>query len=343
VGWTGKLLGGLIGGMLGGPVGAAAGAAMGHVVADDAPARGVRLVRLQWTHHVFTCSGPALRLAPVWRAVDHTGDDVEVRLTLGAHRHRATVVPETRDEAIALPVWTLPYAQVRDASDLLEVHVTLDAGGGFRDAAAFDVPMPNAVRQLGLSGPARLVMALVACARSGGRTLTGADRAFVREGFVAGWPLDAAGEAWLGAWMDELERASLPRLTPERVADRVAPHLGGDAAELLLWLMRGVRTSWPGPAAEAWVDAFATALGVRSADLDALWEATDTDAEHAERVRALATLGLPPGATLAQAQAAWRTLVREHHPDRAATPEDAERATRRTASVNAAWALLSGD
>ena len=342
MGWTGKLLGGLIGGMVGGPVGAAAGAAMGHVVADGTSARGVSLLRLQWAHHVFTRSGPALRMTPVWRAVEHRGTDVLVTVALSGHRLQAVVTPESRDEAIALPVWVLPYAHMEGATDPAEVRVTLEAPGA-HDAAAFDVPMPTPVRRLGLSGPARLVMALAACARAGGRPLAGADRAFIHDGFVAGWPLDSAGEAWLRTWLDELARADLSRLSAAKVADRVAPHLPGDAAELLLWLMRGVRTTWPGAPHEAWVDAFAQHLGVRHANVDALWDATDTDAEHAERVRALATLGLPPGAPLAQAQAAWRALVREHHPDRATTPEAAEQATRRTAAVNAAWALLSGD
>ena len=52
-------------------------------------------------------------------------------------------------------------------------------------------------------------------------------------------------------------------------------------------------------------------------------------------------LGLPQGATLAEARAAWRALVREGHPDRMIArglPEEAVRlAEKRLIAVNAAW------
>lgn len=339
--WSGKLLGGLIGGMVGGPVGAAAGAAAGHLALDGAPVAPLQLVRLDWTHHAFTAQGPCMKLAPVWRARGFADRDVDVTLDLGVRSWAHVVEVERRDEVVALPEILVPYGLLA-GMDTLEVKVRIAAGDD-ADAAAFDVDLPSPVRQLGLSGPARLVMALVACARAGGRALTREDVRFVRETFCAAWPLDAVGEQWLREWLKELVAASETRLSADKVADRVAPHLGGDAGELLLWLMRGARTSWPGPASEAWVDAFAEGLGVDGDDLSALWEEVDGDATEAERRRALTTLGLQADATTEMAQAAWRTLVRVHHPDRARSPEALAEATRRTAQINAAWQVLRGD
>ncbi|MCB6178765.1 molecular chaperone DjiA [Rhodobacter sp. Har01] len=57
-------------------------------------------------------------------------------------------------------------------------------------------------------------------------------------------------------------------------------------------------------------------------------------------------LGLPPGATLAEARAAWKDLVRDCHPDvmqaRGLPPEAVRLAERRLIAINAAWAQLSG-
>jgi DnaJ like chaperone protein len=58
-----------------------------------------------------------------------------------------------------------------------------------------------------------------------------------------------------------------------------------------------------------------------------------------------AVLGLPPDATLEEARAAWRALVRETHPDRMmarGVPEEAIRlAERRMQDINRAWEDIS--
>lgn len=51
-------------------------------------------------------------------------------------------------------------------------------------------------------------------------------------------------------------------------------------------------------------------------------------------------LGVEPGASAATIKAAWRRLAREHHPDLAADPAAARRATRRMAEINAAYEAL---
>lgn len=57
-------------------------------------------------------------------------------------------------------------------------------------------------------------------------------------------------------------------------------------------------------------------------------------------------LGLPRGATLQQARAAWKALVRDCHPDvmqaRGLPPEAVRLADRRLIAINAAWAEISG-
>jgi curved DNA-binding protein CbpA len=51
-------------------------------------------------------------------------------------------------------------------------------------------------------------------------------------------------------------------------------------------------------------------------------------------------LGVPRDASQATIKAAWRRLAREHHPDTQADPAAAERATRRMAEINRAYAEL---
>ena len=51
-------------------------------------------------------------------------------------------------------------------------------------------------------------------------------------------------------------------------------------------------------------------------------------------------LGVARNASQATIKAAWRRLAREHHPDRQADPSAAERATRRMAEINRAYAEL---
>ena len=57
-------------------------------------------------------------------------------------------------------------------------------------------------------------------------------------------------------------------------------------------------------------------------------------------------LGLPRDATLAEARAAWKALVRDCHPDvmqaRGLPPEAVRLAERRLIAINAAWAEISG-
>lgn len=53
-----------------------------------------------------------------------------------------------------------------------------------------------------------------------------------------------------------------------------------------------------------------------------------------------AVLGIEPGASQATIKAAWRRLAREHHPDLAATAGERRAATRRMATINAAYAEL---
>ena len=57
-------------------------------------------------------------------------------------------------------------------------------------------------------------------------------------------------------------------------------------------------------------------------------------------------LGIAPGATLAEARAAWRTLVRANHPDvliaRGLPEEAVKMAEKRMIDINRAWETLSG-
>jgi DnaJ like chaperone protein len=57
-------------------------------------------------------------------------------------------------------------------------------------------------------------------------------------------------------------------------------------------------------------------------------------------------LGIPPGTPVEEARAAWRTLVRESHPDRMiarGVPEEAVKmAERRLIAINRAWEEISG-
>lgn len=339
--WSGKLLGGLVGGMVGGPVGMGVGAALGHYLADgEGAARGreLVLVRLEWRHHAFGPAGPGVLLTPVWLARGHRGRDVRVRLYADVDRFEATVAPEGVEETCALPDFFAPYARFDGRA-----RVTLRSDRA-HDDAEFHVRLPTEVRRLGLSGPARLVMALVACARAGDRPLTRDDVRFVRETFTAAHPLDADGLTWLRTWLRELRDADLERLSPEKVGERLARHLRGpeDAEETLLWLMRGARSAWPGDAQEDWIAGLGAALGIDDARLAALWDELDAVPAEADRARARAVLGVGPQASDDEIRAAWLRLVRDAHPDRARGPDAAADATRRTAEINGAYRLLRG-
>ena len=53
------------------------------------------------------------------------------------------------------------------------------------------------------------------------------------------------------------------------------------------------------------------------------------------------TLGVKPGAPVGEIRAAYKKLMRQHHPD-LASPEDRAEATRKTAKINAAYDLVMG-
>ncbi|MDP2312374.1 MAG: DnaJ domain-containing protein [Pseudomonadota bacterium] len=338
--WSGKVLGGVLGAMVGGPLGAGVGAAIGHYLADGEGAeRGRELVvlRLQWRHHAFGPSGPGVRVTPVWRARRHRGRDVEVTVEGGRIRTAATVVPDEDDELCELPEFLLPYAAFAGT-----VRVRVESTRTRADVADFDVALPSPVRRLGSSGPARVVMALVAAARAGGRALEKDDVRFIRESFTAAHPLDADGLEWLRAWLRELRDAEVERLAPEKVAARLARHVEGDAVdEVVLWTMRGTRDVWPGGAAQAWVAGFAGALGLDAGGIAALWRELDADTDEDARAAARIQLGVTADTPPEEVRAAWLRLVQTWHPDRA--QGDPTEATRRVAQINAAWRVLRGD
>lgn len=328
--WSGKLVGGLIGGMLGGPLGAGLGVTVGHVLGDGG--RALELHRLDWQQHGFGESGPGLVLTAVWTARGLVGVDVRVRVRTGEFAHRSTVTPEEPVEDCALPRVFVPYARLPE-SEHVEVMLTLATSAGHQDEARFRLRTPNAVRRLGGSGPARAVMALVGCARAGGRRLTRNDRAFIRDTFVEGLALDEDGLLWLQEWLQELASAGVQRLSADKVARRLGPHLDAEgSARLMGWLWRGVGEAWPGEAQSAWVVALAAALGTQ---VGAAVPTSDA------RLEAWATLAVAPGTTGEPLRAAWLQLIQRWHPDRARTPEDVIVCNRRMAELNAAYRLLN--
>jgi DnaJ-domain-containing protein 1 len=339
--WSGKVLGGVLGGMMGGPLGLGVGAAIGHYLADGEGAERSRelvVSRLLWRHHAFSPSGPGVRLTPVWRAKHHLGRDVVVRIDAGGLRDAVTVVPEADDEICELPEFLVPYGGFTGP-----VRVRLESSRTRSDLADFTIDLPSPVRQLGSSGPARMVMALVGAARAGGRALERDDVRFIRESFTASHPLDDDGVDWLRSWLRELRGAELPRLAPEKVATRLSRHAQGEAVdEVLLWVMRGTRDVWPGAPAQAWVAELGGALGRDAAAIGALWDELDADTDDRTRADARALLGVPPGASVDDIRAAWRALVQVWHPDRAQGDAAVEEATRRVAAINAAWRVLQG-
>lgn len=342
--WTGKVLGGVLGGMVGGPLGVGVGAAIGHYLADGeggaASIQGRRelvVQRLRWRHHAFGPSGPGVRVTPVWRARNHEGRDVVVRVEAGSHRSAATVVPDSEDEVCELPEFLLPYTSF-DGS----VSVRLESSRSRADEADFDVELPSDLRRLGSSGPGRVVMALVGAARAGGRTLTRDDVRFIREGLTAAHPLDEEGLDWLRRWLRALRDADLERLAADKVAKRLLRHVQGDAVdEVVLWVMRGTRDVWPGAAAQEWVAELGDALGIDAAGVSALWAELDADADEDARAVARTLLGVTSTATADEIRAAWRALVQTWHPDRVQGEAAVAEATRRVAEINAAWRMLS--
>ncbi len=344
MGWTGKVLGGLFGGIVGGPVGMAAGAALGHWFADsdDAEPAGERpleLDRLDWQHHAFRPTGPGMVLVPVWTARGLDGTDVQVRVRVLGTTWRATVTVEADPETCALPEVFVPYAslgEVEGGSVIVEVR--LAGADGVADRARYPVALPTPVRRLGGSGPARVVMALVACARAGGRTLTRDDVRFIRTRFEEAYPLEEAGSVWLRAWLRELRAADLDRLTPEKVAERLGRHVDTAGAEgVVEWLLAGARACWPGDGPEAYAEALAAALGVDSAPIRSRVEAS---AIELTRGGAAGVLGVAVDADAETVRAAWKRLVQAAHPD--VNPGDSEGANRRTARLNRAYQVMKG-
>ena len=337
--WSGKVLGGVVGAMVGGPLGAGVGAALGHYLADSgaaAKARELGVSRLLWKQHAFSESGPGICITPVWRATGHRGKEVRVRADAGEWAESEQVEIEADDELCELPSFVVPY----DGFDG-SVRIRLDSRRATSEAATFELPLPSRVRRLGCSGPARVVMALVACARAGDRPLVREDIRFIRETFTAAHPLDDQGLAWLKAWLRELRDAELDRLTPEKVARRLERHLRDDAGEeIVLWLMRGARNAWPGPGAEAWIAGFVAALGMDATRLAGLWRELDANPDADVRARAREVLGVAADATPEAIRDAWRRLVRQWHPDRARTEAEIATATAQTAAINAAWRVL---
>ncbi len=321
-------------------------------MAGRADAPSLTVGRLRWIHHGFGPSGPGVHLVTTWRARGLRGAEVDVVLRAGSTRTTTRFRIERDEEIVHAPDVLVPYGRLLDTAGgrcggwnpppqdpaSVEVRVAV-LGAGVEDAAAFDVALPNHVRRLGGTGPARVVMALVACARAGGRPLGRPDVRFVREQVADAWALDACGEGWLRAWLHVLADAEPHRLGPAKVAARLAPHLPGDPRALLRWVARGAREAWPGPAAEDWLGGLAAWLGVPAPVLDGIHEELDAASALRARRAALAELGLSEGASLEEARAAWRALARAHHPDRGGDLADA---TARMARINAAWDLLRG-
>lgn len=337
--WSGKVLGGLFGGVVGGPLGAGFGAALGHYFADEAEesTSPVRLLRLGWRHHAFGPSGPGVLVTPVWRARGLVGHACTVDVWTDRLREVLEIEPEHPNEECQLPEVLLPYA---DVDDPLRVSVQVRGGRGV-DQDRFDVPLPSPVRRLGCSGPGRVVMALVAAARAGGRALTREDVRYIRVRVETAHGLDEDGVRWLRRWMRELRDADLGRLTAEKVAARVQPHVDPAGLRRLLGLLTyGARVTWPGEAPVRWVDAFAAALGAPSAVLEEAWAAAVPPGEAGDRRAALEVLGLDGAPTPEAVRAAWRRLARQFHPDRAISPEQAEQWTRKLVRINAAYELL---
>lgn len=349
--WSGKMLGGVFGGLLAGPVGAGVGVALGHYLADSEGARrvraaAIRLDRLEWQHHVFSESGPGVLLTPVWRAKGLIGVPCRVRIRAGDQTWAVDVEPEHAVEECHLPEVHVPYGLPDAASEgprrVLTVSVRVEAPGRPPDRDRFTVSLPSAVRQLGGSGPARVVMAMVACARAGDRLFTDVDEAALVDRVLGIHPLDESGHRWLSRWTDELCSAALDRLTAEKVARRLAPHLDEQSTpRVLRALMAGVRQSWPGEAQVHYVDALGAALGQGPGVVADLWRQLDTPVDDGERRACLAKLGLADGAGPADIRAAWLALVRRYHPDHAADAAEAERYTRTLARINAAYDVLA--
>ena len=170
---------------------------------------------------------------------------------------------------------------------------------------------------------------------------------------VEAWGAALAGQAgWSGlrqsalkALVDQLNRDGFPaRLTLQQRLDRLAPGLGTDlmaaigsrsnkktAAVLAAFALYGVRAS-------EWLDEDPRRVvadlrqRVGSGAASGRGRRTRSDRRHSDRVddrmprnsraAALAVLGLHQGASQDAIKAAFRQLVKRHHPDVGGSPED---------------------
>ena len=170
---------------------------------------------------------------------------------------------------------------------------------------------------------------------------------------IEAWGAALAGQAgWgvlrqsaLNALVEQLNRDSFPaQLTLQQRLDRLAPGLGHDlmaaigarrnkkiAAVLAAFALYGVRAS-------EWLDEDPRRVvadlrqRVGSGAASGRGRRTRSDRRHSDRVddrmprdsraAALAVLGLHPGASQDAIKAAFRQLVKRHHPDVGGSPED---------------------
>ena len=175
----------------------------------------------------------------------------------------------------------------------------------------------------------------------------------VRPAQVEAWGAALAGQAgWsvlrqsaLKALVDQLNREGFPaQLTLQQRLDRLAPGLGTDlmaaigsrsnkktAAVLAAFALYGVRASeWLDEDPRRVVADLRQRMGSGAAS--GRGRRTRSDRRHSDRVddrmprdsraAALAVLGLHPGASQDAIKAAFRQLVKRHHPDVGGSPED---------------------
>ena len=271
-------------------------------------------------------------LTPVWEARGLAGVDCDVRISVPGERQKEVVVPEHPKERCEIPPFFFRYA-LFDGLEKATAKVQIAAPNLEPIFADFALELPAGLRRLGSTGQGRMVMALLASARAGGRTLQQEDVRYIRSLCTEAWQMEEEGISWLRSWLKSLREVEEDRLSPDKVAERVGLSTELPDQELLLgWLVEGGEKHWATRAARQWVDSFAAALG-----LEAPWSGAYVAPRSA--ARAAQILGISENAPLEEVRLVWRRLVQENHPDRAADPE---LATRRTAQINAAWTLLRG-
>lgn len=87
-------------------------------------------------------------------------------------------------------------------------------------------------------------------------------------------------------------------------------------------------------------------LGVPRPTLDGLIgiviDGLGSDRDSSELAEAYTTLGVKPGSSIGEIRSAYRRLMKEHHPDKAA-PSARKQATEKAAKINAAYDVLLGN